>query len=170
MKIERDIDYKIKVMTAYKEGKKIRYKQNDSNSWSEGNPCLVFNWEDFDYEIIPENPEYTYPMWFSSSLIEGFIVKFEGLNKGIVINKGKSVAWAKGDCSNEVRPHTDSTIWTQIEEPKQKVTIEKWLVELNNNHIICETSNIDSWIKEFAELDGTEIKKVRLIESYDIEI
>lgn len=168
--MKRDLDYKIRVMTACKEGKKIRFKCNYSNFWEESCNELEFNWAELDYEIVPENPEYTYPMWFSNKYNKGFVVKFEGLQKGTVIAEGEIKWWSTGESFDDFISHTDSTAWIEIEEPKQKVTIEKWLVELNNTHIICETSNINSWIKEFAELEGTEIKKVRLIESYDIEI
>ena len=48
---------------------------------------------------------------------------------------------------------------------KQKVTIEKWWVEENGIKFVVETSDIDSWLKPFATS-----KKLKLIESYEVEI
>ena len=48
---------------------------------------------------------------------------------------------------------------------KQKVMIEKWLVEENNIKVVVEASDIDSWLKPFATT-----KKLKLIESYEVEI
>ena len=53
----------------------------------------------------------------------------------------------------------------RIRHPKQKVTIEKWLVEENGIKFVVETSDIDSWLKPFATS-----KKLKLIESYEVEI
>ena len=50
----------------------------------------------------------------------------------------------------------------RIKEPKQKVTIEKWLcLDNQGNYIIVETSNIDGY---------RYLEKVKLIESYKIEL
>lgn len=58
----------------------------------------------------------------------------------------------------------------RVKEIKQKVTIEKWLIEdisINTKGIkvVIETSDIDSWLKSFPEA-----KKIKLIESYEVEI
>lgn len=50
----------------------------------------------------------------------------------------------------------------RIKEPKQKVTIEKWLCRNNQGEFIAiETSNIDLY--EYH-------KKIKLIESYEVEL
>ena len=50
----------------------------------------------------------------------------------------------------------------RIKEPKQKVTIEKWLCRNNQGEFIAiETSNINGY--EYH-------KKVKLLESYEVEI
>ena len=50
----------------------------------------------------------------------------------------------------------------RIKEPKQKVTIEKWLCrDKHEDLIIIETSNIDNY---------TLYEKVKLIESYEVEL
>ena len=47
-------------------------------------------------------------------------------------------------------------------EPKQKVTIEKWLCQdKQGEYLTRETSNIDGYLT---------IKKIKLIESYEIEL
>lgn len=49
----------------------------------------------------------------------------------------------------------------RIEEPKQKVTIEKWLCrDYHGNFIVIETTGIDEYY----------YKKVKLIESYEVEL
>lgn len=53
----------------------------------------------------------------------------------------------------------------QIKELKQKVTIEKWLIEENDIKFVVETSDIDSWLKSFPTA-----QKLKLIESYEVEI
>ena len=53
----------------------------------------------------------------------------------------------------------------RIRHSKQKVTIEKWLIEDNNIKVVVETSDIDSWLKSFPIA-----QKLKFIESYEVEI
>ena len=53
----------------------------------------------------------------------------------------------------------------RIKKPKQKVTIEKWLIEDNKIKVVVETSDMDSWFKSFPTA-----QKLKLIESYEVEI
>ena len=53
----------------------------------------------------------------------------------------------------------------RIRHPKQVVTIEKWLVEENGIKFVVETSGIDPWLISFPRA-----KKLKLIESYEVEI
>ena len=53
----------------------------------------------------------------------------------------------------------------RIKQLKQKVTIEKWLIEENDIKFVVETSDIDSWLNPFATA-----QKLKLIESYEVEI
>ena len=49
----------------------------------------------------------------------------------------------------------------RIKEPKQKVTIEKWLCrDYHGNFIVIETTDIDEYY----------YKKVKLIKSYEVEL
>ena len=51
----------------------------------------------------------------------------------------------------------------RIKEPKQKVTIEKWLMQstIDKEYRIIETSLVDTVVN---------FKKVKLIESYEVEL
>ena len=53
----------------------------------------------------------------------------------------------------------------RISPSKQKVTIEKWLIEENDIKFVVETSDIDSWLIPFPTA-----QKLKLIESYEVEI
>ena len=50
----------------------------------------------------------------------------------------------------------------RIKEPKQKVTIERWLCrDKQGNFVIMEVSNVDKY---------KPLEKVKLIESYEVEL
>ena len=55
----------------------------------------------------------------------------------------------------------------RIKEPKQKVTIEKWLIKDvdSGEYFVMESSNIDLILKTL-----TDECKVKLIESYEVEL
>ena len=53
----------------------------------------------------------------------------------------------------------------RIKEQKQKVTIEKWLIEENNIKFVVETFDVDSLLKSFPTA-----KKLKLIETYEVEL
>ena len=53
----------------------------------------------------------------------------------------------------------------RIRHFKQKVMIEKWLIEDNNIKVVVETSDINSWLESFPTA-----QKLKLIESYEVEI
>ena len=57
-----------------------------------------------------------------------------------------------------------ATIDYRIKEPKQKVTIEKWLIKDVNNgeYFIMESSEIETYYKHY--------KQIKLIESYEVEL
>ena len=55
-----------------------------------------------------------------------------------------------------------STYDYRIKEPKQKVTIEKWLCQdKQGDYLIRETSNIDRYLT---------IKQIKLLEIYEVEL
>ena len=55
----------------------------------------------------------------------------------------------------------------RIREPKQKVTIEKWLCKdiSNGEYFIYDSSMVHLYLKE-----TTSIEKVKLIETYEVEL
>ena len=57
-----------------------------------------------------------------------------------------------------------NTYTYRIKEPKQKVTIEKWLIKDVNNgeYFIMESSEIETYYKHY--------KQIKLIESYEVEL
>jgi hypothetical protein len=120
----------------------------------------VWNWDDYDYRI----KEFQYPMWFKSTS-SSLVVRFDNLDSGEVV-VGNEVHKI-GEYDEDWIEHTNKYHWEEIEEPiaKQKVTIEKWLVEDNYIKVVVEASDIDAWLKSFPKA-----KKIKLIESYEVEI
>ena len=85
------------------------------------------------------------------------------------LNDGEVECVEKGNNNNwEI---VDAPCWNwydfdyRIAISKQKVTIEKWLIEENDIKFVVETSDIDSWLKSFPTA-----QKLKLIESYEVEI
>ena len=71
--------------------------------------------------------------------------------------KGYDMTWRKSNDPSWNRYRYDY----QIKEQKQKVTIEKWLCrDYHGNFIVIETTGIDAYYYE----------KVKLIESYEVEL
>lgn len=56
----------------------------------------------------------------------------------------------------------------RIIQPKQKVTIEKWLLydKYADVYFECRTSNIDKMLQDTPRIT----KKVKLLESYEVEL
>ena len=55
----------------------------------------------------------------------------------------------------------------RIKKPKQKVTIEKWLIQdvSSGEYFIIESSDVDLTVIKF-----TKWKKIKLIETYEVEL
>ena len=66
-----------------------------------------------------------------------------------------------GTVNKEYSSWNWDTYTYRIKEPKQKVTIEKWLCrDYHGNFIVIETTGIDEYY----------YKKVKLIKSYEVEL
>ena len=163
--VKKTIKEMIEVMEGFDKGEVIEFSEDgfktilgEANKKDDSD--LGWNWEDFDYRI----KKFQYPMWFKS-ISSGLVVKFDNLNSGEVI-VGNEVHKIK-DYNDAWIEHTNKYHWEEIEEPiaKQKVTIEKWLIEDNNIKVVVETSDIDSWLKSFPIA-----QKLKFIESYEVEI
>ena len=154
----------IEVMEWFDAGGMVETVETGFDDWEIVNHPW-WNWYDFDYRI----KEFQYPMWFKST-VSGVVVKFDNLNSGEVI-VGNGVHKI-GEYYDSWVEHTNKYHWEEIEEPisKQKVTIEKWLIEdtsLNTKGIkvVIETSDIASWLSYYPKA-----RKIKLIESYEVEI
>lgn len=154
----------IEVMEAYAKGGEVERTDKGYESWRT-TETPIWNWEWNDYRI----KEFQYPMWFKS-ISSSLVVRFDNLNSGEVI-VGNEVHKI-GEYYGSWFEHTNKYHWEEIEEPiaKQKVTIEKWLIEdtsLNTKGIkvVIETSDIASWLSYYPKA-----RKIKLIESYEVEI
>ena len=90
--------------------------------------------------------------------IKEMIEVMEAYAKGGVIenNDPNNPFWGVCYCPN----------WDwRVKEIKQKVTIEKWLIAMDDIKVVVEASDIDAWLKPFPKA-----KKIKLIESYEVEI
>lgn len=136
----------IKVMEHYANGGEIEVlitEDGYSEWYSENEPS--WNWDDYEYRI----KEYKYPIWFKA-ISTGLIIRFDDLNSGSVVEEG-TTSYNKGVYKNNWIKHTDNEHWIQVKEPKpkEKVTIERWVIEESNIKFIVETSDIDAWLKSF---------------------
>lgn len=150
----------IEIMEWFDNGGEVEYRHRDWDTWSKTiNP--IWDWYEYDYRI----KEFHYPMWFKAKST-GLVVRFDCLQSGSVIETGDA-PYKKGEYGYLWIPHTDDRHWVEIQEPKpkQKVMIEKWLIEENDIKFVVETSDIDSWLKSFPTA-----KKIKLIERYEIEL
>ena len=68
-----------------------------------------------EWEDTAAKQEFTYPMWFQNKSF-GHIVKFEGLTIGEVVHGFENwfLDYTKSD---DFPPHTNITIWEQVENP-----------------------------------------------------
>lgn len=145
----------IEVMEWFEGGGAIECANNGDTDWEVVTKPL-WNWNNFEYRI----KEFQYPMWFKDDST-WLIIKFDGLKSGTVVEEG-TTTYKKGEYRANFIPHTDANIWTEIEEPKEKVRIEKWLVCSNEgDYRVIDTSNIHM-IKN--------IVSIKLLDTYDIEI
>ena len=148
----------IEVMEWFEGGGTVVYAERGFDDWElTSHPC--WNWEEYDYRI----KELQYPMWFKSTS-SSLVVRFDNLNSGEVIAENE--LHKIGEYYDDWMEHT-SNHWEEIDEPKskQKVKIEKWLVEVENIKVVIEASDINSWLKPFPTA-----QKIKLIESYEVEI
>ena len=149
----------IEIMEWFDKGGEVECVDRGYDDWgTASHPC--WNWDDYDYRI----KKFQYPMWFKSTL-SSLVVRFDNLNSGEVVIEGQGCKL--GEYKSSWYNHTNKGHWVEIEEPKTKQTtvIKKWLIEENNIQFVVETSDIDSWLKSFPTA-----KKLKLIESYEVEI
>ena len=76
--------------------------------------------------------EFTYPMWFRAKYGE-IIVRFISLDKGIVVFTSNEEPFYKIGMLLSFQPHTDTTIWQQVENPFIDAAIETVINEEYHN-------------------------------------
>lgn len=149
----------VEVMEWFEGGGEVECVERGHSNWEiVKNP--LWEWNTFEYRI----KGFQYPMWFKSTS-SGIVVKFDTLNSGEVI-LGDEVC-IEGEYYDAWVEHTNKHHWEEIEEPisKQKITIEKWLIALDDIKVVIEASDIDAWLKPFSTA-----QKIKLIERYEVEI
>ena len=146
----------IEIMQWFEDGGAVECANKGYDDWEIVTKPL-WDWNDFDYRI----KEFQYPMWFKDTS-SNVVVRFDGLNSGEVIVPG-DVGEPKGEYLDYWAPHTDATVWVEIEEPKSKqtITMNKWLMKRNDEYYILNTSKIDNYSLSTP---------VKLLETYEIEI
>ena len=144
----------IEVMEWFEGGGAIECAEKGYDDW-EININPLWDWNNFEYRT----KEFQYPMWFKDNY-KGSVIKFDSLESGTVVETGTS-PYKKGEYRQCWIEHTNSDVWTEIEEPKEKVRIEKWLMSRGEEYYILNTSKIDNY-----DLSTP----VKLLETYEIEI
>lgn len=157
----------IEVMEWFDKGGEVEIFSICDNAWIKVS-SPTWNWLSCDYRI----KEYSYPMWFENIHHKGLIIRFDSIDKGTCVAIGSSDkhSWVLGETCGDLVRHTDTKIWTQVDEPKleQKITIEKWLVKIDEVSCIVEVDDIDLWVSNWD--DVARISKVQLVDSYEITI
>ena len=69
-----------------------------------------------EWEDTAVKQEFKYPMWFKSKKTN-IIVRFDSFNKGEVVYVSKEESFYKTGMTLGFIPHTDTTIWKQVENP-----------------------------------------------------
>lgn len=139
--MKKTVKEMIEVMKHYEIGGEVECTDVGIERWRVlDNP--QWNWDAYDYR----KREFQYPMWFKS-ILSSLVVKFDTLNSGEVVIEGQGCKL--GEYKISWYNHTNKGHWVEIEEPKpkQKVTIEKCLIEENDIKVIIETSDIELLVK-----------------------
>ena len=92
-------------------------------------------------------------------------------NGGAVEYSGDNFETILGKANNKKNPNGLSWDWLalkyRIKEQKQKVVISKWLIQdvSSGEYFIIESSDVDLTVIKF-----TKWKKIKLIETYEVEL
>ena len=112
--MSKTIKEMIEVMEWFEGGGDVEYVvKEEYDDWKlVKNP--IWDWYEFDYRI----KEFQYPMWFKHTKSD-MVVRFDNLKSGEVIISDDN-SKRKGQYSETWTPHTNATVWTEIEESKEK--------------------------------------------------
>lgn len=112
----RSIEYMIDTMNHFKNGGEVEDKAKNVliDKWTT-NKDPDWNWEVFDYR----KKEYKYPIWFENIQDPTVLVKFTGLNTGVLLRCRSDFYNADKidiECSDWTS-HTVYKVWKQVDEP-----------------------------------------------------
>ena len=112
----RSIEYMIDIMNHFKNGGEVEDKAKNVliDKWTT-NKDPDWNWEVFDYR----KKEYKYPIWFENIQDPTVLVKFTGLNTGVLLRCRSDFYNADKidiECSDWTS-HTVYKVWKQVDEP-----------------------------------------------------
>lgn len=112
----RSIEYMIDTMNHFKNGGEVEDKAKNVliDKWRT-NKDPDWNWEVFDYR----KKEYKYPIWFENIQDPTVLVKFTGLNTGVLLRCRSDFYNADKidiECSDWAS-HTVYRVWKQVDEP-----------------------------------------------------
>ena len=60
-------------------------------------------------------PEFKCPLWYESD--QGAIVEFSSLRSGVVVSSKEGLYMAVGNHYDNLPPHTNEDIWTEVSDP-----------------------------------------------------
>jgi hypothetical protein len=124
--------------------------QGASLMYNDDSTCTMLH-QILDKENLRIYEEFVYPMWFENK-ISGDILKFTALTKGYWVADGKVPYY-------QLKPHTDTAIWKQVDKPQEYVTMWVWAYLVHykfkkTEHFYTEEDAKPDWIK----LEYTETK------------
>ena len=141
----KSLKEQIEVMQHFLNGGEIEAINEHVDYWyDEKKPN--WDWNLHDYRI----KEYTYPMYFeciSNHCDKGMIVKFTSLEDGELVKESKN-GIHKMPLISRWEKHTYKDAWKQVEKPKDKIVIEKWLnedgrcIEIQKDKLIMPKTSI----------------------------
>ena len=104
------------------------------------------------------------------AMLDGKRIRGKDWRSGLFISfEGNTVVDADGIYFDSLTVNLAED-WEIYEEPKPKqvVVIEKWLIydNLSKSYSIAEESNIDGYIKD----DRAYISKIKLLDTYEVEL
>lgn len=88
-----------------------------------------------------EKEEFIYPMWLKSKK-KNIIVRFDSFNKGEVVYVSKEESFYKTGMTLGFIPHTDTTIWEQVENPN--LATDKEIEQVINEEYEKKDSSINN--------------------------
>lgn len=157
-------------MQHFEDGGEIQFSIHKSEHYTSAtNP--LWDWHAYDYRI---KQQYIYPLYFEyieSNLHavtglddKGMVVEFIGPTSGFVVKESENCRYKLEQYSSSWTSHTDTARWKQVEKPIEiqiepeidKVKIEKWLINKENEYSILEGNEI--FFEGIKHIGWTKVK------------